>query len=459
MINLSIIITNYNKGERIIKLLNQLESQMAYRADIEVIVVDDCSTDGSKEKIEDFSLHVDEKHFKFWYNKENLGPGISRNRGLDLCTGNWITFIDGDDEIVDQYINIINNQIYRTDADLLFFDYETVNCISDEYIEPALNTMLWTKVFKANIFYKYNIRIDEEKYKGLVFGEDLELLYLYMCKTNKYLKIYEKIIKYNWGIGICNYPPERYESSVPEDWAEEHEWLFKFNQSDTVIDFFITSLCNRNCSNCIAMIPSYKTCDRKHSSLDEIKERLRHILPYVNVISILGGETFLHPNLIDIIKEVKNSGVASIYIYTNGSIEPDNLQEMLDLMDSRFIISISKYPGAKIFDYTKYETPYGVTWRVTQNEWFKCGPLEENNYSKVNEICIPKTFINRGNKVYLCHRMAMIDLLGINKLEDNEWCYIEDFKNFKDSFTQKFTPSCRYCLIGTSECKNVTPGT
>lgn len=457
MKSLSIVITNYNKGNRVIYLLKQLEEQIINRDDIEIIIVDDCSTDGSREEIKNFINNANNDSFKLYLNEQNMGPGISRNRGLDLCTGKWITFIDGDDEVVSQYISILSNVMLTTDADLINFDYEIINCINNEEIEYGLNTMLWTKLFRANIFYDNYIRVDEERYKGLVFGEDMELLYLYMSKTKKYLKRNEKTIRYNWGIGICNYPPERYESSIPEGWEEENKWLFLFNHSETVIDFFITNHCNRNCSNCIAMIPTIKPCNRKHSSLIEIKERLDYILPYVDVISILGGETFMHPDLIEIVKMVKNSGVSAIYLYTNGSIEPDNLQEILNLMDSRFIISISLYPGIEVFDYKKYRVPYGVQWRETNNQWFYCGPLKENNLPKKDKICIPKTFINRGNRVYACHRIAMLDQLGY-KIQDNEYCELKDFKDFRFSYDQGFTESCKYCLIGTDQCIDVPPG-
>lgn len=458
---LSIIITNYNKGDRVINLLKQLHEQTLYKPFIDVIIVDDCSNDGSREKIIKYIESRDKEYnanFILHLNEENLGPGLSRNRGLDLCVGEWVSIIDGDDEIKPNYVGTLLSYANMTDADLICFDYDINNCIDDEEVTPALNSMLWTKLFRGEIFYKYNIRVDEIKYKGLVFGEDIELLYLYMCKTDKYLKIKDKLIIYNWGIGICNREPERYEGSIPDGWDDEHKWLFTFNQSDAIIDFFITSKCNRNCSNCIECLNMYKPEERKHYDLQELKNRLDHILPYVEVISILGGETFLYPDLIELIKYVKNSGVFSIYIYTNGSIEPDNLQEMLNLMDSRFTISISKYPNAEIFDYKKYKTPYGVKWRITESDWFYCGPLKENNLPKTCKYCIPKTFLNKGNKVYLCHRIGMIDQLGIDKLDDNEWCYVEDFKNFKGTFNQGFTKSCKYCLVGTDKCIDIPSG-
>lgn len=458
---LSIVITNYNKGERIIKLLKQLHEQTLYKPFIDIIIVDDYSNDGSKEQIQEYLKERDKEYnanFILHIDNENLGPGLARNRGLDLCTGEWITFIDGDDEIKPNYISTLLHYANTTDADMVCFDYEIHNCIDDSEVVPALNSMLWSKLFRGEIFYKYNIRVDEEKYKGLVFSEDDALLYLYMSKTDKYLKIKDKLIIYNWGIGICNFAPERHEDIVPEDWNDKYNWLFTYNQSDTVIDFFITSKCNRNCSKCIECLNMYKPEERKHYDLQELKYRLDHILPYVEVISILGGETFLYPDLIELIKYVKNSGVFSIYLYTNGSIELDNLQEMLDLMDSRFTISISKYPGTKIFDYAKYKTPYGVKWRVTEGGWFDCGPIKENNLPKTCKYCTPKTFLSKGNKIYLCHRIGMVEQLGLDKLGDDEWCYVENFKDFRKTFHQGYTKSCKYCWVGTDKCVDIPAG-
>lgn len=460
-IKLSIVITNYNKGERVINLLKQLHKQTLYKPFVDVIIIDDCSTDESREEIQEYLNNRDKDYnanFIFHGNEENLGPGLARNRGLDLCKGEWIAIIDGDDEIKPNYIGTLLDYATRTDADMVCFDYETHNCISDEAVEPALNSMLWTKLFRGEIFYKHHIRVDEEKYKGMVFGEDVALLYSFMEKASKFLKIKDKLIIYNWGIGICNFAPDRYEDIAPAEWDDTYRWLFTFNQSDTVLDFFITSKCNRNCSNCIECLNLYKPDERKHYDLQELKYRLDNVLPYIDTISILGGETLLHPDLLDVVKYVKDSGVFSIYIYTNGSVEPDNLQEILNVMDSRFTISISKYPGVEIFDYSKYRTPYGVKWRVTESDWFYCGPVEENNLPKTCKYCIPKTFLNKGNKVYLCHRIGMIEQLGIDKLDDNEWCYIEDFRVFKDAFHQGFTKSCKYCLVGTDKCIDIPSG-
>lgn len=458
MKELSIIITNYNKGDRIITLLKQLEEQILYKNDVQVIIIDDCSTDGSTDKIKDFINNTTVKDtFTLNINSENLGPGLSRNKGLDLCKGNWITFIDGDDEIKPQYIGTLFNWMKFTDADLISFDYEAINCINNDNLTYAYNTMIWSKLYRADIFYKHHIRIDENKFRGMIFGEDIELLYLYMSKTDKYLKKSEKLIQYNWGIGICNKEPERYESSISDGWFEEHEWLFKFNQSDIVLDFIITTHCNRNCSNCIALIPQRKLECRKFDDINDMKHRLNILLPEVSTLSIVGGEPLLHPNLIDIIKYIKNSGLQSIFIHTNGTVEPDNLQEILDIMDSRFTIRISKYPDTKIFDYTKYKVPYGFKWRIDECDWFYCGPLKENNYEKIEKNCIPKTCANYDNKIYLCHRMRLLDEMGI-KLQDNEWCYVEDFKDFKKIYHQSFTDSCKYCLVGTKRCINIPSG-
>ena len=216
---LSIIITNYNKGSRIIKLLEQLYNQCT--DEIEIIIIDDCSTDNSNKKI---SAYIKEReNFHLHCNKENIGPGLSRNKGLDLCHGEYITFLDGDDEICNNYIEKLL-EYTNEECDLFSFEYYINNCVDNEEVEYALNTMLWTKLFRAELFK--NVRLGNE-YKGLVFGEDVQLLYLYMKNAKKCVKKNDKLVIYNWGIGISNREPAKYEGTVPDEWFVDNEYLFK----------------------------------------------------------------------------------------------------------------------------------------------------------------------------------------------------------------------------------------
>ena len=59
----------------------------------ELIIVDDCSTDGTDEVVKKFS----DKRIRYYKNKKNSGAAVSRNRALKLAQGRWIAFLDSDD--------------------------------------------------------------------------------------------------------------------------------------------------------------------------------------------------------------------------------------------------------------------------------------------------------------------------------------------------------------------------
>ena len=92
---LSVIVPVYNSAENLEICLSSLVSQTL--KDIEIIVIDDASTDNSKEIIESFANKY--KNIKTFYNNRNLGAGQARNIGLKLATGKYIGFVDSDDYV------------------------------------------------------------------------------------------------------------------------------------------------------------------------------------------------------------------------------------------------------------------------------------------------------------------------------------------------------------------------
>lgn len=104
---ISIIIPNYN-NELTIK--NTISSILRNKyEDIEVIVVDDCSTDESVNIINDY--FGKNPKVKLYLNEKNMGAYYSRNKGILLSTGYYITIVDGDD--------IINNQKFIVEKSIL----------------------------------------------------------------------------------------------------------------------------------------------------------------------------------------------------------------------------------------------------------------------------------------------------------------------------------------------------
>ena len=93
---ISVIIPIYNVEEYIEDTLNSLLNQTIIK-DMEILMIDDGSFDGSRYIIEKYSL--DYENF-YAYHKENEGPGIARNFGIDLAKGEYIHFLDSDDYVL-----------------------------------------------------------------------------------------------------------------------------------------------------------------------------------------------------------------------------------------------------------------------------------------------------------------------------------------------------------------------
>ena len=102
----SIIIPIYNSEKYLHKLLESVINQ-TYK-DIEIILVNDGSTDNSLNICEEFRSR--DNRIKIC-NKANGGVSSARNEGIETATGEYITFIDADDYIDKNYIEMLVNNI------------------------------------------------------------------------------------------------------------------------------------------------------------------------------------------------------------------------------------------------------------------------------------------------------------------------------------------------------------
>lgn len=114
----SIVTANYNNSEYIDDFFNNVKEEITkYENKIEVIVVDDCSTDDSLEK-----LYAWKKRFpnqvRIIENDENHGPSYSRNIGLRYARNSWISFIDIDDKFSDCFFRKLDFSLSRIKSDV-----------------------------------------------------------------------------------------------------------------------------------------------------------------------------------------------------------------------------------------------------------------------------------------------------------------------------------------------------
>lgn len=208
---LSIIIPNYNKEKYIGKLLSQLKEQL--NDEVEVIVIDDCSTDNSWNIIKEYS-----DVFTTIRNEINKYVAYSRNVGLDKSKGKYITFIDSDDEVKPYFVSNILESI-KSNKDGYFFDYEINNVVDGTEVEKGYNTMVWSKVYKKSVLTKNNIRFDEDYYTVHVLCEDMDFNCKFLNVTRNIQKSDSEMIVYNWG--ITNSISNSTQESKEEPWYEE----------------------------------------------------------------------------------------------------------------------------------------------------------------------------------------------------------------------------------------------
>ena len=115
----SIIIPIYNSDKTLLNCIKSVKKQKFNKL-IELILIDDASTEKSKNICR--SLNSKNKNIKVIYNKKNLGVSISRNKGIKIASGDYIIFLDSDDNLCDNILNKIMSLIKRKNYDDLYFD-------------------------------------------------------------------------------------------------------------------------------------------------------------------------------------------------------------------------------------------------------------------------------------------------------------------------------------------------
>ncbi len=89
----SIITPTWNCGRWIAETIQSVQAQTY--TNWEMLIVDDCSTDNTREIVDQFM--ADDSRIKYFCNEQNSGAALSRNRALREAKGRWIAFLDSDD--------------------------------------------------------------------------------------------------------------------------------------------------------------------------------------------------------------------------------------------------------------------------------------------------------------------------------------------------------------------------
>lgn len=182
----SIIIPVYN-GEKYIKRCLESAVNQTYK-DIEIIVLNDGSSDRSEEIIR---LMAKDDSRIYYYSHDNMGVGKTRNRGIELSTGEYITFLDADDTYELNYVETLAENMEG--RDILISGYQRIgDGIVKFEAKPKDNewshfkyTATSGKMFRRDFLNNNHIRYQDYK-----IGEDI-LFSLTACGLSESVKVTE----------------------------------------------------------------------------------------------------------------------------------------------------------------------------------------------------------------------------------------------------------------------------
>lgn len=238
---LSFIIPVYNGQKYILRCLASILNIDKNHFDIEVIVVDDGSTDDTASICEKISQN--DYRMKYIY-KDNGGVSSARNLGLSKAVGRYIIFIDVDDEFCSENFCALYSEIVESDGDVFIFDYAAFNEKGEKVFSPNINldsNVDTSKLQKRFVSYPLLDRLgSSEDYLGakvyqyaipkqmleenqirfnesIHFAEDLCFLYTVMryAVTCKYIPG----VYYKYNI-IGNSVSHTYRNNFWEDWEK-----------------------------------------------------------------------------------------------------------------------------------------------------------------------------------------------------------------------------------------------
>ena len=142
MVKLSILIAYYDTYELTEKLLKELTIQKT--KDIEIILIDDGCHEERFDKYKDFiTIHLE----------ENEGMSNALNKGLEYATGKYIGFIDSDDQITMDYVDILIDTLKTHDEEIIYFNWADYN--KNEIVRRPENYALWKAIYKREIFPRF----------------------------------------------------------------------------------------------------------------------------------------------------------------------------------------------------------------------------------------------------------------------------------------------------------------
>lgn len=196
---LSIIVPVFNEA----LFLRRCLDSIILPEDVEAIIIDDGSTDGSSEICDEYKDRFRVIH------QANSGVSAARNEGIKHSSGEFITFLDSDDRIFDGGIETMIEAIrqYGNKYELIQFNHYRQNSAGELTIRrknapgefmaakpPVLFCYVWNKIYKREFIEKHKITF----IPGMNYGEDEIFNLLCLYHTGKLMNYFEPVVVHHF---------------------------------------------------------------------------------------------------------------------------------------------------------------------------------------------------------------------------------------------------------------------
>ncbi|WP_048190920.1 glycosyltransferase [Methanobacterium sp. SMA-27] len=180
---ISVILPIFNVETYIRESLESIVEQTIGFENIEVIMVDDCSSDKSGEIIDEYSSKYD--NFNGIHLNENSGPEKARNVGIENSTADYLMFLDPDDFYSGDICETLYNKIIKENVDMVFCNFNfysnlnfkkyksifgsqeiKVDSIDENPKLLCMHPSIWTKIYKKEFIFNKDIKFNEDVRAG-----------------------------------------------------------------------------------------------------------------------------------------------------------------------------------------------------------------------------------------------------------------------------------------------------
>ncbi len=236
MIKFSVVIINRNQRELISTAIASALSQ-SY-SNLEVILVDDASTDGSQDVEKTFSS---DHRYRTIFLEENVGTMCARLTGIDAATGDYLLLVDGDDALAPDTCSRLANILTEKSYDIVAFGAELVikgpcsqlqaknvqsvlypceglligeDITAAAFIEHRMLHTVWGRCYRLEFLQRAIRSISRE---FLIYNEDFYFFFVVSSFAESYFGIPDKLYRYSYGSGIstsARLSMEQYEQTL-----------------------------------------------------------------------------------------------------------------------------------------------------------------------------------------------------------------------------------------------------